>query len=269
MNRINTQSSDMYPPLVTAVGGLDPSGGAGLFADQRAILSTGCHFAGICATLTIQNGIRFVQSTPLPPADIENTLSLIHAHRPISTIKTGALGSAGAIEAVCRFASQHTDIPLIVDPVFKSTTGGNLLNKYGEEALKKILIHTATLITPNLQEAAALCGQSIRNVAEMEAAAKQILALGAANVLIKGGHLEGGDAVDVLALADGEIIRLVSTRLNTGEVRGTGCALASLIAGQIALGEPMVSAVERAKQALFAGMKNAWFPATGPGILQF
>ena len=265
------------PPVVAAIGGIDPSGGAGLFVDQLAVRSTGCDFVGICSTVTIQNGVAFLKSTPQPASDVAAALDLIHEHKPIAALKTGALGHPDIVDEVCRFAARHPEIPVIVDPVLKSTTGGTLLSETDAISSFKKLMSRATLITPNLHEAAALTDVSVETVAHMEIAAARLLDMGARGVLLKGGHLcpssnvdDADDAiVDVLAQAGNGVIRMTSRRLNIGEVRGTGCALASLIAGQIALGESIENGVEKARRALLTAMRNARFPKKGPGQMWF
>ena len=262
-------SGHLIAPTVVAIGGIDPSAGAGLFMDQLAIRHTGCDFAGICATLTLQNGIEFLQSNPQPAPDVENALRLLQQTKSIAAIKTGALGTAEIIEVICRFVSAHPHIRLIVDPVLKSTTGGALMRGDSEDAYVRRLLSFATLITPNRLEAERLSGMAIRNIPEMETAARRLIDQGARGVLIKGGHLDSIDAIDILALPDQPVVHLVSERLAIGEVRGTGCALASLIAGRIALGDSMVYGVKKARNTLLGAMKSAHFPATGPGILHF
>ncbi len=267
---INSHVNESFPPVVTAVGGIDPSGGAGLFIDQMAIQSMGCHFTGICATLTIQNGARFVQATPQPPADIKTTLTLLHESTPLSAIKTGALGDAGAVDVICDFKARHPHVFLIADPVVKSTTGGHLFSGSGELAMQQKLLRAADLITPNISEAAALLGCPIDSVDDMTVAVQSMLQVGIRGVLLKGGHLDSdGDVVDILGIHTGTFRQFRSPRLNVREVRGTGCALASLIASQIALGESVENGVEKARSALLEAMANARFPHTGPGILQF
>ena len=266
----DTPIKNNFPPVVAAVGGIDPSAGAGLFIDQMAIQSTGCHFAGICATLTIQDGRGFIKSTPQPPVDIEKTLELLHRNTPFSAIKTGALGDIGIIDVLCQFKARHPAVTLVVDPVLRSTTGGDLLAENSESVFRTKLFPVADLITPNIPEAAAIAGMRIASVPDMETAAQTLIEMGAGSVLLKGGHLlVGSHAVDILARKDLPVVHLQSPRLNVGEVRGTGCALASLIASQIALGESIENGVEKARRTLVAAMRNARFPNTGPGILRF
>lgn len=266
----NRHVNESFPPVVAAVGGIDPSGGAGLFIDQMAIQSAGCHFTGICAILTIQNGAKFVQATPQPPTDIETALMLLHQSTPLTAIKTGALGDAGVIDVLCEFKARHPQVFLVADPVVRSTTGGHLFSESGELAMQQKLLRAADLITPNIPEATALLGRPIASVDDMTAAVQSMLTGGIRGVLLKGGHLESdGDVIDILGMDSGALRQFRSPRLNLREVRGTGCALASLIASQIALGESVENGVEKARSALLEAMANARFPHTGPGILQF
>lgn len=254
---------------VLAIGGLDPSGGAGLLIDNLATSATGCHFAAICSTVTIQNGLVFEKSLPQAPGDILAAMSLIDDAQQIRCIKTGALGTTEIVEAIVKITGQFPQMPLVVDPVIQSTTGGDLVSKTAKQLVKTQLLPRATLITPNLHEAQFLSDLPVNTVEEMEIAAQTIIARGANAVLIKGGHLEHGDIIDVFSQKNKKPIRLVNQRLQIGEVRGTGCALASLTAGYIALGESIENGVKRAREKLLQAMKHSKSLGKGPNILRF
>lgn len=258
-----------HSPTVLAIGGLDPSGGAGLFVDQRAVAATDCLFAGVCSTITIQDGVQFFNATPQPAADVVNAIEQMFSARKIACVKTGALGSAEIPRAFLRVIKNHPDVPLVVDPVLKSTTRGDLFSQEAQLLLKTQLLPLATLITPNLQEASYLCDMPVETVDQMALAADKLVKMGARFALVKGGHLSDGNVVDILASQTALPRRFSSQRLPTGEIRGTGCALASLSAAYIALGEPIEKAVERARKQLFQALKDAKDPGFGPKILHF
>lgn len=258
-------------PSVLAIGGIDPSGGAGLFIDNLAISAAGCHFCGICTTMTIQNGQQFFGSTPQSASDIAQTIHVLHQSQQIRCLKTGALGSASIIAQLVEFHQTYSHLPLVIDPVLLSTTGGALMDSKAQIELEQKLLPRASLITPNLHEAAFLCKMEVNNVDDMQLAALKIRDQGAHQVLIKGGHLPGNEnqVVDVFVDANGTLHQFASPRLDVGEIRGTGCALASSIAAHIALGETIKNGVERARTTLSMAMKHATSLGQGPKILNF
>jgi hydroxymethylpyrimidine/phosphomethylpyrimidine kinase len=158
---------------------------------------------------------------------------------------------------------------VVVDPVLASTTGGALVDAAGREALRDRLIPLATLVTPNAIEAAALSGEPVASADDMMRAAARILALGCAAVLVKGGHLAGAEIVDVLVLRSGRRRVFREARVDAGEVRGTGCALASMIAGHLALGRDLEAAVDLSRSALRRAIASAYAVGEGPRVLDF
>jgi hydroxymethylpyrimidine/phosphomethylpyrimidine kinase len=179
-------------------------------------------------------------------------------------IKTGMLHSAEVIEAVVRCCERRArGIPLVVDPVMVAKGGARLLEEAAVSAMKLRLVPIASLLTPNVPEAEALTGSSIRSVEDMARAADMLLALGASAVLMKGGHLEGDDVVDLLRTADGEARRYESSRVQSTHTHGTGCTLASAIAAGVASGLRLQDAVERARDYVIEAIRTA--PGLGAG----
>ena len=253
---------------VLTIGGLDPSGGAGILADARAIKSLGLNCAAVCAVRTVQDGVVFssavAQDVPLIVAEIES----IFEHQKVRAVKIGALGNSKIVNAVGRLMFNY-GLPLVVDPVIRSTSGGELLDDDGVTAMRDRLIPMAALVTPNLAEASVICGIPVGNVEEMTEAARIVLGLGTRAVLIKGGHLDGSRVADVFASRESGTIVLEDDRLDVGEVRGTGCALASLIAARLACGVKMPDAVEGAREILRGAMARSVKTGVGPGVLSF
>ena len=256
---------------ILAVGGLDPSGGAGILIDSAAIRSLGLHAAAVTALTTVQDGSVFRESKATWTKIVSNSVDAVLSSQNVGAVKTGALGNANIIEALAKITTSKKFPPLIIDPVLKSTSGGVLLNDDGLEALIKHLIPKAYLITPNLDEAEILAQMPVRTVEQMKEAAFKILALGCDAVLIKGGHLGGETSVDVLVDQNTKAHQIKTKRLNIDEIRGTGCALASLIAGYIAMDFPLNKAVYLAKQKLTLAMQNsvAIDRKNGPRVLKF
>lgn len=241
-------SSDATPPVTLTIAGSDPSGGAGIQADLKTFHQHRTFGTSVITLLTVQNTQSVSQVQMIDVDFVVNQLNAVKSDLPIAAAKTGALGSAEMIEAIAAQAAAF-EFPLVVDPVMISKHGTPLLAQTAGETLRTNLLPHAFLVTPNLDEAAALTGRdtdAIQSVAAMEDAARAIADFGATHVLIKGGHLDG-EAVDVL-LSDGQIHRFSSPRLATKNTHGTGCVTSAAITANLANGMPVVDAVQSAKQ---------------------
>ncbi len=244
------------------IAGSDPSGGAGLQADLKAFQRFGVYGMAAPTLLTVQNtlGVRRVEL--LPPQFVYEEIAAIAQDLPVHAAKTGALGSAAIIakvaEAVERFGIQ----PLVVDPVMVAKSGDPLLDPSAVSTLVEGLFPLATLITPNRMEAEALLGRPIRDLEEAEEAALSLLDLGPKAVLLKGGHLEGAESVDLLATRQG-LKPFPAPRIPTRNTHGTGCTLSAAIAALLALGKPLEEAVAEAKAYLTRALMTA--PPLGHG----
>ncbi len=254
---------------VLAIGGLDPTGGAGILIDQVACRAGGAHGAAIIATSTVQNGEQFFSAAAHSAAEIGRTARAVLETLEVGAIKTGALGRAEQVIAVARLAADHPSLPLVIDPVLHSTSGGELLDSDGRRALLDHLLPLAALVTPNLAEASALSRIEATDVETMRQSAVRLIDRGARAVLIKGGHLIAGDPTDLFYDHRGNAQLFSSKRQAVGEIRGTGCALASLIAAGLARGEPLVQAIERARAILQTAIANAYPVGSGPRVLSF
>lgn len=259
-------------PCALTIAGIDPSGGAGIAADLRAFARSGVWGCAVCSVVTIQSTAGLVSTVPMTPHVVLQQAREVLRHQRIRAIKTGALGSAAVIQAVCSLLRQHRDIPVVIDPVMAPTRAwrqARLLDEAAVDAMRAALA-LATVVTPNAQEAEALLGIQIRNTRELAKAAEQLMALGPKAVVIKGGHLVGPRAVDVLATAGG-VTRLSASRLNVPAFHGAGCTFASLIAGHLArcggsfAERDMVDAVRLAKRRLRESLRNA--QNIGDGLL--
>lgn len=245
-------------PCALSVGGLDPGGGAGVLADARGFEAAGVFPAAVVAALTVQStrGLASVRAvaTRLVVAMLEEVLG----HQRVGALKTGALGSAATVRAVARIAHARRELPLVVDPVVRPTRGlVALADDASLRALRDRLLPLATLVTANADEARALTGLPARTVAEATAAARRLVALGARAAMVKGGHMQGADAVDVLVVG-ARVVALSSPRFDLGPFHGGGCLMAAMVAGRLAR-EPLevgargdaqiVAAVRWAKRA--------------------
>jgi len=238
-----------HRPVVLTIAGSDSGGGAGIQADLKAIAAMGAWGASAVTCLTSQNldGVRSIQ--PTEPEILGDQIDAVCEGFAVEAVKTGMLLSSELIAVVVDRLGQRNGLPVVVDPVMVATSGARLLRDDAVAALRDDLIPLATLVTPNLHEAAILAERKVDDVDDMLEAAVAIQALGSRAVLVKGGHLEG-DAVDLLY--DGEECHeLRSGRVSSaGADHGTGCSLASAIAAALALGRPLCEAVTDAKSML-------------------
>ena len=233
-------------PIAMTVAGSDSGGGAGIQADLKTFAALGVYGCSAITSLTAQN-TRGVQGVlPIPPAFVQAQISSVLSDIPVGAIKTGMLATAEIISAVAdSFAAN--DIPLVLDPVMVATSGDRLLAEDAINTLIARLIPRASILTPNLLEAAALLSAPVAcSVAEMEQQARHLLSMGARAVLVKGGHGLGEESTDVLLTATG--VELFSAkRIATCNTHGTGCTLASAIAAGLAKKLSVRDAVTEAK----------------------
>ncbi|HEY0223621.1 MAG TPA: bifunctional hydroxymethylpyrimidine kinase/phosphomethylpyrimidine kinase [Pseudolabrys sp.] len=233
--------------VAVTIAGSDSSGGAGVQADLKTFAALGVHGASVFAALTAQNTERVTAIHDVPPDFIAAQIDAVYSDLDIGAAKTGMLSQAVAIEAVVKGLVRHKAKNIVVDPVMVASTGAQLLADSAVEAIRKVLIPRALVVTPNLPEAALLTGASLaRNEEEMEVQAREILSLGARHVLIKGGHGSGADSVDLL-IGQGSVLRLSAPRTATRNTHGSGCTLSSAIAAGLAKGRDLVAAVQEAK----------------------
>ncbi len=248
---------------VLIVAGSDSGGGAGIQADIKTVTALGGYAATAITALTAQDttGVHAVHPVPVP--FITEQITRVLGDIGADALKTGMLGDAATIEAVADAIALHAaGVPFVCDPVMVAKGGHALLDPGAVETLKRRLPPLASVITPNLPEAEVLCGLVIRDRADMRRAAGALLRLGTAAVLLKGGHLEGEEVVDMLASADG-LEEFTAPRIRTRATHGTGCTLASAIATGLAQGMSLRDSVLRARAYVRAAMLAA--PGFGRG----
>lgn len=231
-------------PVVLSIAGYDPSSGAGITADIKTIAAHGC-FAVTCATsLTVQStrGVRRVH--PLPGELIQQTLQELASDFVLAAVRIGMLGSGEAAEAVAEFLAASHLPNIVLDPILRSSSGADLLDSRGIRVLRERLLPLATVITPNLGEAAALTGLEVGDLDQMKLAARRLHEMGARQVVITGGHL--AHPVDLLSvqMEKGEVRQeeFSGRRLESRSTHGTGCAFASALACNLALGLKLAEA---------------------------
>ena len=233
--------------IAVTIAGSDSSGGAGIQADLKTFAALGVYGASVLTALTAQNTKGVTAIHDVPADFITAQIDAVFSDLDVAAVKIGMLSQVAAIEAVAQGLARYKAKNIVLDPVMIATSGDRLLAASAVAALRTQLIPRALVVTPNLPEAAALTGASIaRNEREMEVQAREILALGARNVLIKGGHGDGAESVDLL-VGEGDVIRLSARRIATRNTHGTGCTLSSAIAARLAKGSDLAAAVHDAK----------------------
>jgi hydroxymethylpyrimidine/phosphomethylpyrimidine kinase len=243
--------------VALTIAGSDSGGGAGIQADLKTFAALGVYGASVITALTAQNTQGVSGIHDVPPEFIVAQIDAVFSDLDIGAVKIGMLGRSGAIEAVARGLTRHKAKKIVLDPVMVASSGDKLLASDAVGALRRLLIPRALIVTPNLPEAAALTGATLaRNEQEMEIQARQILSLGAHRVLIKGGHGEGEESVDLL-IGEGEVVRLSARRIVTKNTHGTGCTLSSAIAAGLAKGAGLVTAAQDAKAYVTAAIAAA------------
>ncbi|MFQ6753478.1 bifunctional hydroxymethylpyrimidine kinase/phosphomethylpyrimidine kinase [Cereibacter sphaeroides] len=251
-------------PNILSVAGSDPSGGAGIQADIKAIGANGGYGMAVLTALTAQNTRGVTGIELIPPAFVTAQLQAIFADVRVDAVKIGMLGTAAVTEAVAaELAGQAA--PIVLDPVMVAKGGDRLLAAEAVAALRSRLMPLARIVTPNLPEAADLLGEAeVSDRAGMERQARALLALGPAAVLLKGGHLAGADCPDLYLDAD-RAEWLVSPRTDTRNTHGTGCTLSSSLATQLALlGDPL-AACRAAKTYVSRAIAGAEALSVGSG----
>jgi len=243
--------------IALTIAGSDSSGGAGIQADLKTFAALGVYGASVITALTAQNtqGVHGIHDVP---ADfIRAQIDAVFSDLNVAAVKIGMLSQMASIEAVAQGLAAHHARNIVLDPVMVATSGDRLLAPEAVEALRKNLVPRSLVVTPNLPEAAVLVGASVaRNEREMEVQAREILALGAQNVLIKGGHGTGDESVDLL-IGEGDVVRLSGKRIATTSLHGTGCTLSSAIAAGLARGLDLKRAAEDAKGYVTAAIAAA------------
>jgi hydroxymethylpyrimidine/phosphomethylpyrimidine kinase len=250
-------SNDSKIPIALTIAGSDSGGGAGIQADLKTFSALGVYGASVITALTAQNtqGVTGIHDTP--PEFIAAQIDAVFSDLDIRAVKIGMVSRPEAIAAIVDGLKRFKPAHVVLDPVMVATSGDRLLSPDAIDLLRTRLIPCATIITPNLPEAAALLDLPVATTeTEIEGQGRKLLSLGCAAVLIKGGHGEGPESVDFLV--DGTSnLRLAAPRTRTKNTHGTGCTLSSAIAAGLAKGEPLEAAARNAKAYVSAAIAAA------------
>ncbi|WP_075290911.1 bifunctional hydroxymethylpyrimidine kinase/phosphomethylpyrimidine kinase [Pararhizobium arenae] len=250
---------------VLSIAGSDPSGGAGIQADLKAFAARGVYGMAALTALTAQNtqGVTGVQA--VAPAFVAQQIATVFADVRVDAVKIGMIANAVIAQAVADVLAGHRDIPIVLDPVMIAKGGAPLLANDAVEVLVRRLLPLATVITPNLPEAAALLGEAPATDRDgMAAQAGRLITLGPKAVLVKGGHLDQGDSPDVLVTGH-DIRWFEGARIATANTHGTGCTLSSALAAELAKGAEIGDAVAVAKDYLRGAIAAAGDLTVGTG----
>jgi len=250
---------------VLSIAGSDSGGGAGIQADLKTFAALGSYGMTAITAITAQNtqGVRAIHG--IPPDMLRAQIDAVVEDIGVDAVKIGMLHSPEVVQVVADAIRRHRLPHVVLDPVMVATSGDRLTTSETVQMLVRELFPLAELVTPNLDEAALLLGRPLAGAHALDAAAQALLDLGAPAALLKGGHLPGDDVVDLLAQAGGRIHRLASQRIATHNGHGTGCTLSSAIAAHLALGLPLVQAVEAARAYILGAIAAGAAVRTGHG----
>ncbi|MCD6078375.1 MAG: thiD [Ramlibacter sp.] len=252
-------------PRVLSIAGSDSGGGAGIQADLKTIAALGCFGMTAITALTSQNtlGVRSIHAVPLPI--LRDQIDAVVEDIGVDAVKIGMLHSAETVREVAAGLKRHRLQTVVLDPVMIATSGAVLIDNEAVGVLVRELFPLATVITPNLDEAALLVQNPLHSEADMEQAAHRLLAMGAPAVLLKGGHL-AGDTVSDLLLARGDApVWLRAPRIASNNTHGTGCTLSSAIASHLALGADLAQAVRQSRDFVRNALQAGAPVRTGAG----
>ena len=248
----------MPRPVVLTIAGSDSSCGAGAQADLKTFGALGCHglTAITCIVAEIPGKVRSIQA--VRPEIVRDQLEVLLAAYPVAGIKTGMLYSAPIIRTVAHIlARMKVRPPLVIDPVMVASSGDSLLKAGAIRAYRQLLFPMAALITPNLDELGILTGSVPRSLSAMRAAGKQFTAATGTSVLLKGGHLRGSTATDLLLMPDWEEQEFSAPFIRGVETHGTGCTYSAAIVAGLASGLPLSKAIAQAKEFITASIRGA------------
>ena len=250
------------PPatVVLTIAGFDPSGGAGVVADLKTFAANNCYGVAAITALTVQNTEGVVSFSPADPKILQQCIHVLLADGRIKAIKIGMVGNRPNAEVVREILDSNPALPAVLDPVFHSSSGHPLVDADGFDYLRKHLLSRVMVVTPNLDEAAALTGLKVENVEGMKTAAHKLIEMGARAVVVTGGHLD--KAIDVYC--EGTHLEIFTgDRIKPDNTHGTGCTFSSAVAANLALGRQVVDAVVLAKAYVTEAIRKAY--SIGPG----
>lgn len=249
-------------PIALSIAGSDSGGGAGIQADLKSFQAFGVFGTTAITAITAQNTLGVAAVHPIPSDIVRAQIDAVAKDLRPAAVKTGMLATRELVNVVAEAISDHRLENYVLDPVMVATSGDRLLEADAEASISERLIPQCTLVTPNLDEAAILAGMRVRTEAEMHTAAERLVQRGARAVLLKGGHLKGGEVVDLLYSSTGAR-EWRRPKVSTSSTHGTGCTLSAAIAAGLAHGQPLEDAVDAALDFVARAIREA--PGLGSG----
>jgi hydroxymethylpyrimidine/phosphomethylpyrimidine kinase len=247
----------MTMPIALTIAGSDSSGGAGIQADLKTFAAFGVYGASVITALTAQNTVGVTGIHQVPPDFVTAQLDAVFGDLEVNAVKIGMVAQLATIDAIVTGLKRWSPGHVVLDPVMVATSGDRLLAADAVERLRTELIPLASLLTPNLPEAAALLDEEVAaSEAAIESQGRRLLELGCRAVLIKGGHGQGAESIDYLFGGNG-VVALTAPRIATKNIHGTGCSLSSAIAAGLAKGDDTETAVRNAKAWVGAAIAAA------------
>nr|WP_092007818.1 bifunctional hydroxymethylpyrimidine kinase/phosphomethylpyrimidine kinase [Polaromonas sp. OV174] len=252
-------------PRVLSIAGSDSGGGAGIQADLKTFAALGCYGMTAITALTAQNtrGVRAIHG--VPAGMLREQIDAVVEDIGLDAVKIGMLHAPEIVQTVAEAIDRYALQKVVLDPVMVATSGAVLIDNPAITVLVHELFGRATVVTPNLDEASLLVGRTLDNEAAMEAAAHDLLAMGAQAVLLKGGHLAGDVVSDLLLMQNADAHWMRAPRIHSANTHGTGCTLSSAIAAHLALGASLLEAVEAARAYVRAALAAGARVRTGAG----
>jgi len=253
------------PPVVLSIAGYDPSSGAGVTADVQTIRAHGCYPITCVTALTVQTTMGVTRFQAVDAGIVGETLQELLKDFSIAAVRIGMLGSGQVARTVADFLASARIGHVVLDPIVKSSSGADLIDKAGQKVIRERLLPVAEVITPNLDEVGALIGSRVHSAAEIHAAPRKLHAMGARAVVITGGHRD--EAIDLLSL-DGRVEEFWAERIQSTSTHGTGCAFATSIACELAKGKLVREAVLAAKRFVRQAIEKAEGLGKGTGPMK-
>jgi hydroxymethylpyrimidine/phosphomethylpyrimidine kinase len=265
IGRMTEAAFDHEYPRVLSIAGSDSGGGAGIQADLKTFAALGCYGMTAITALTAQNtrGVRAIHG--VPPQMLRDQIDAVIEDIGTDAVKIGMLHAPDIVQTVAQAIDRHALQNVVLDPVMVATSGAVLIDNPAIAVLVRELFRRAMVVTPNLDEASLLVGRPLGTEQDMQVAAQELLAQGARAVLLKGGHLPGDVVSDLLATQSGELHWMRGPRIPSPNTHGTGCTLSSAIAAHLALGYPLLEAVQHARAYVRAALEAGASVRTGAG----
>lgn len=248
--------------MVLSIAGHDPSSGAGITADIKTIAAHGCYGVTCITALTVQSTLGVRRIDPVEGRVITETLEQLMDDMEIAAVKIGMMGSAEAAKSIAAFLKRYSIRHVVLDPIIRSSSGAELISRDGLQVMKDRILGRASVITPNIDEAAALTGLAVSTVDEMELAALRLHEMGARNVIVTGGHLDPPH--DLVSKEDRRTTLLEGTKIPGQSTHGTGCAFSTSLACHLAKGHDLLTAAKAAKHYVESALRKA--PPIGKGV---